>query len=198
MSYPIDPDKLLRQARALAGVGAGRGRPSPTNHRRAVSAAYYALFHGLNLEVVRNALPAGALDAELQHASRWVNHRDVRVVCELVSVCAATTTAITGIPKGLSQRAEPLWEALSTTDLAGGRVSAVPTNLRFLVDVFPALQAARHAADYDHLAEFPKATTIGHVEDADEALARLRVGTNDPYFQRFFAWVLARATGLVT
>ena len=43
-SYPIDPDKLLEQAAQLAGEDAGRGRPSYTNHRRAVSSAYYAAF----------------------------------------------------------------------------------------------------------------------------------------------------------
>ncbi len=55
-SYPIDPDKLLEQAAQLAGEDAGRGRPSYTNHRRAVSSAYYAAFHQVSDQVLNAAL----------------------------------------------------------------------------------------------------------------------------------------------
>lgn len=193
MSHPIDPDKLLRQARVLAGIGASRGRPSPTNHRRAVSAAYYALFHACTTAAVTQVLPAGAPDHEIQRAVRWINHKDVRSVSETVSVCAASMTPLTGLPKGVSSRAQPIWLALSTP--AGtGRVSSVPADLRFVADAFLALYVARHSADYDHLAEFPKATTIGHVEDAVGAVSRLGASATDPYFERYLAWVVARAS----
>ena len=45
----MDPDRLIHIAGHLAGGGAGprRGRPNQTDLRRAVSAAYYALFHTL-------------------------------------------------------------------------------------------------------------------------------------------------------
>lgn len=45
----MDPYDLLRIARQLASgaIGAGRGRPRQAELRRAVSAAYYAMFHAL-------------------------------------------------------------------------------------------------------------------------------------------------------
>ena len=45
----MNPEELLRIARHLAsgGVGSGLGRPRQAELRRAVSAAYYAMFHVL-------------------------------------------------------------------------------------------------------------------------------------------------------
>ena len=45
----MNPAELFRIARHLAtgGVGSGRGRPRQTELRRAISAAYYAMFHTL-------------------------------------------------------------------------------------------------------------------------------------------------------
>ena len=45
----MNPDDLIRIARLLAGgmTGGGLGRPRDADLRRAVSAAYYALFHAL-------------------------------------------------------------------------------------------------------------------------------------------------------
>jgi hypothetical protein len=195
VSHPIDPAKLLEQAEALAGVDAGPGRPSTTDHRRAVSAAYYALFHAISLAAARYILPDGAPDEEIWQTTRWIDHRDVRAVCEAVAACAASRTATVGLPKGLSQRAEPLWDALSEPGEKGGRVAKVPVSLWAVAIVFVALHAARQSADYDHSAEFSKDTTIGHVQEASVAMDYLRENAANPDFQRFFAWVFARASG---
>jgi hypothetical protein len=199
VSHPIDPKKLLKQAEVLAGVGAGRGRPSTTNHRRAVSAAYYALFQDINLTAARYVLPDIASDEEIQQATRWVNHKDLRYVCEAVATCAASTSAIPPgrLPKGLSQRGSWLWEALSEVQPNGSRTSSVPLHLRLLVVLFVTLQTARHSADYDHLASFPKAKAIVHVSEASLAMQQLHAHVNDPYSQRLFAWIFARASGFV-
>jgi len=77
-SYPIDPDKLLEQAAQLAGEDAGRGRPSYTNHRRAVSSAYYAAFHQVSDQVARGLFP-GKASFQLQ-ARRSVTHDAIYVV----------------------------------------------------------------------------------------------------------------------
>lgn len=195
MSHPIDPAKLLKQAEELAGVDAGPGRPSTTNHRRAVSAAYYALFHDINLSAARYILPDGAPDEEIGYATRWIDHKDVLVVCETVSACAASRKPIIGLPKGLAQRAAPLWEALSAPAAEGGRVEKVPVPLGIVAIVFMSLHAARQSADYDHSAEFSKQTTIGHVLESSAAIDRLHEHVEDPGFKRFFAWIFARASG---
>lgn len=199
MSHPIDPRKLLKQAEVLAGVNAGRGRPSTTNHRRAVSAAYYALFQDINLTAAKHVLPAAAPEVEAQQATRWINHKDLRFVCKVIETCAASTSPVSSnqLPKGLSQRGASLWEALSTPQPGGSRASSVPFDLRLLVVIFGTLQAARHSADYDHLANFPKAKAIVHVNEASFAMDKLRQNVKNPYFQRFFVWTFARASGFV-
>ena len=58
--FPIDPRDLLRHARAIANTLPGRG---DTDYRRAVSAAYYALYHALTLRAVTLAGPSGRYDA---------------------------------------------------------------------------------------------------------------------------------------
>lgn len=194
MSYPIDPEKLLEEAADLAGVDAGRGRPRGLRHRLAVSAAYFAAFHGITVEVVRNALPPGAPAEEALAAARWVNHGDVTAVCRLVSACARPTAAIPGRRPGVAEQNEWIWKALSNDVGGGQRQSRVPSDLEFIAEVFPRLQAARHAADYDHLAAFPKATALGHTRDATNLLRRLRANQRNPFVQRFLAMILARAS----
>lgn len=196
MSHPIDPSKLLQQAEELAGIDAGPGRPNTTNHRRAVSAAYYALFHAINLKAARHVLPNVASDEEVWQATRWIEHADVRSVCRVVETCGASTKPIVGLPKGLSQREEPLWRVLSKPDSNGGRVANVSHSLRWVAVVFVSLHAARQSADYDHSAEFSKETVIGHVRVSGLALAYLDGQVGHPDFQRFFAWIFARASGL--
>lgn len=195
MSHPIDPTKLLKQAEELAGVDAGPGRPSTTDHRRAVSAAYYALFHDINLKAARHALPDTALDEEIWQATRWIEHGDVRWVCGVVAACGAVQKPVAGLPKGLSQRAEPLWMVLSKPHPDGGRISNISLQLRVVAVIFVALHAARQSADYDHTAEFSKETAIGHVIGANFAVKWLGESAADPDFQRFLAWILARASG---
>ncbi len=195
MSHPIDPSKLLKQAEGLAGVGAGPGRPSTTDHRRAVSAAYYALFHDINLKAARHVLPDVASDEEIWQATRWIEHGDVRFVCAAIETCGAVQKPVAGLPKGLPQRAEPLWTALSKPHPDGGRVSNVSLQLRVVAVIFVALHAARQGADYDHTAEFSKETAIGYVNSADAAADWLGKHAADADFQRFFAWIFAQASG---
>lgn len=56
-SYPIEPDKLLDAADRLAPPEPGPGRPPYTAHRRAVSTAYYAVFHAIGARVAETVFP---------------------------------------------------------------------------------------------------------------------------------------------
>lgn len=58
--FPIDPQDLLRHARAITNALPGRG---DTDYRRAVSAAYYALYHALTLRAATLAEPSARYDA---------------------------------------------------------------------------------------------------------------------------------------
>gem|GEM_PF-1413418 len=192
MSDPIVPWRLLRQARALSGFDAGRGRPSPINHRRAVSGAYYALFHAITQAAVGRVLPDGvATDEERFRACRWINHLDISAACRWVQACALET-APTQTPSSKTGRAQGIWELFSTP-AGAGRVADVPSALNIATGAFLDLQRNRHAADYDHLASFPKADAKRQVEAASRAVDALHDNLGDPQVERFLTLVLFRA-----
>ncbi len=180
VSHPIDPWRLLEQAEELAGVDAGPGRPKTANHRRPVSAAYYALFHDITLKAARHVLPDDASDGEIWQTTRWIEHGDVRWVCVAIEACGAARAPTGRLPEGLKQSAEPLWTALSKPGPEGGRTADVSVWLRMVAVAFIALHAGRQSADYDHLAEFSKETAIGEVQGAAFALEVLRDHATDP------------------
>lgn len=195
MSQPISPQRLIHQAKALAGFGAGRGRPSPTDHRRGVSAAYYALFHALIAEAVEQVLPAGiASEDDRRHVARWINHADIKQASQWVVVCAATNP--TNSPPGQSGAKHGVWQLFSAPTAGGQRTSAVPPAVRRIAQAFVDLQDARHEADYDHLAQFPKATAQRHVNAADAAIGLLEHRRGDVYLQRYLAVIVFRGSRL--
>ena len=91
MSTAIQPDKLVDQARRLPGFRAGRGRPRSNDLRRAVSTAYYALFHEMVAPAVDQALPDSSVEDRAK-ASRWFDHGDVKKCCEWIVECATKPT----------------------------------------------------------------------------------------------------------
>ena len=89
--YPIEPDKLLDVAERLAPARPGRGRPSYTAHRRAVSTAYYAVFHAISERVARIAFPSADTTFH-QEVRRWIGHHDVRTVARWYSQVSGAET----------------------------------------------------------------------------------------------------------
>ena len=75
--FPIDPHDLLRHAADIAESPPGRG---DTDYRRAVSAAYYALYHALTLRAATLAEPSRQYDAV-----RRFRHWRLRDVARTVS-----------------------------------------------------------------------------------------------------------------
>ncbi len=167
---PIDPAKLLEAARQFAEHQSAPGRPRPIWLRRAVSSAYYALYHTLCREAAAHLLP-NAPPADRFRLARSFTHQALRDTCEWIA----------GRGK-LPQHAGTLIEGLR--DTAIGDVAAA----------FLDLQEARHAADYDHLEAFPKATVLQHIEGAEQAIATL-AGAHSEDRQTFFA-LLALKTQL--
>jgi len=85
------------------------------------------------------------------------------------------------------------WELFSILEGAGTRRSAVPVYVRFIADAFVTLQPARHAADYDHTASFPKAVARTHVRTSERAVALIdqHLGSSR-YLERYLVMTLAR------
>jgi hypothetical protein len=146
------PERLLAQALHLAKRD--RFRPEQVNLRRAVSAAYYALFHALvsascarlagsgrNEQGLRAVLARGYSHSELERASR------------------AFAQGRSGLPPRL-QRA-----------LGGEQVS---TQLRELARLLQFIQEERHMADYDLSVGWQRSQVLARISAVGTCLDYLR------------------------
>lgn len=162
-AVPIDPAKLVNAARDFADHSPGAGRPRPILLRRAVSTAYYALFHRLSRDAATHLLPNGAPEDQLRLA-RTFGHHGLKKTCGQIA----------GRQGGIHPHVKTLVASLKSTGIADVAAS------------FCDLQEARHAADYDHLAPISKPAAMAHVEDAKKAIETLE-GANDADRQAFFS-----------
>jgi uncharacterized protein (UPF0332 family) len=138
--------ELLEQAQHL--LHRERKNPRQASIRRAVSAAYYALFHMLMHEASRLLVPRDPAGLR-ERARRAVSHADVRSVCRECS-----TKKDPGI---LDLTTQPLEQEL--VDIASA---------------FDRLYEARIKADYDLAAPFDPIDASYRVEDAEKAMEKLR------------------------
>lgn len=146
-------DELLDTARRLAVS------PSATeaDTRRAISTAYYALFHRL----VETAVAALVTDPGQQRAlGRRFSHTEIRKVCQLA------------LKSPLPPIAVPFFGP------------STPADLKDVAKAFGELQDQRHAADYDTGASFASGDAddaVQTAQDALDALARLAPATARPF-----------------
>jgi hypothetical protein len=134
LSAPITSEALLSVADTLARVDDA----STTVHlRRAVSSAYYALFHGLIADATRRTVGDHPDREDDRYAiGRWYNHGEMRSVSRWVIRRARGES----IPDGVAHLLDH-----SPPELVG------------LAQAFVQLQESRHDADYDHRAELDRA-----------------------------------------
>jgi len=133
---------LLEQAQHL--VKRERGRPKQASLRRAVSAAYYALFHLLLEEAVLQSVP-GSLAAWRPVSARAINHGDLK------KVSAWFISGSLPVPLELTH---PL-----------------SAEIRLVALVCSQLQQLRHEADYDTTARFTRSQAQQLVRRAEQAFA---------------------------
>lgn len=159
MTRPIYASGLLKTAKKLAGVDAGRGRPALADLRRATSTAYYALFH----QIVRHGsfvfLPGGT-EPEVAEVARWFTHTGVLSAATLVTEAASV--------RGADRIKKPYRTGVLA--LRSAAMGAIPGDLVTVADAFRSLQEARHGADYDGNYDPVRAVTINHVQDAEAAV----------------------------
>lgn len=137
-------DDLIDQARTLATSGAGR--PRQANLRRAVSSAYYALFHLLVGEATRLYVRDNSeLAAKL---GRTFNHGEMleaaRAFANGQAPAALQPVGIPGFPS---------------------------SDLKLVAEAFVSMQQHRHAADYDLARTFTRAEVNGFIEQVESAFA---------------------------
>lgn len=172
MSIPTD---LLTQARSLATSDSNK--PKQANLRRAVSSAYYALFHFLSEESARLFVGAGSQDKMRRDlARRAVAHTRLKDVCQ---------EFLKTTPKDLLK---PYWPANGTP----GNIDMVA-----VCDNLISLQVLRHTADYDFTVKVSRSEALDACDKAKEAMdAWNKVKSSDPDAAALFAMCVLLWPGL--
>jgi hypothetical protein len=143
-------DDLLEQASHLARRE--RKRPKQASLRRAISAAYYAMFHLLAAEGSRLVAP-GTPSALRVVVGRAFDHGQMRAVCTGFVQGQSGLRGAAGIP--------PATRALLTFPLD-------PALVRVLL-AFLELQVTRHQADYDLGQQWSRLEALEYVRKARDA-----------------------------
>ena len=137
---------LLNQAETLARIDT-RGKPKQANLRRAVSAAYYSLFHFLVEEVCRGVMGT-------QHTERGYRQSLARAFVHSTMKDACKSFAGGQLPKSVER---PLPKSTG-----GGYVVSKP--IQNIAAIFVDLQEERHLADYDLSKQFKRSDVLALIE----------------------------------
>jgi hypothetical protein len=155
---------LLNQADRLAGKGAPPGAPRSVDLRRAISTAYYALFHELVIEATNELVDKNAVkDGGSSLATRWFEHKDIRELADAVA--------------GRGAKHRNVVEVLGRPD----------PHLVRVAESFVSLQTARHRADYDYNFTVDRSLAFQYVDLARDAVAAARrlEKAREPSYVRF-------------
>ncbi|MFT4035643.1 MAG: hypothetical protein QM679_08720 [Patulibacter sp.] len=173
----LEPQRLLEHAKRLLDDRGDRGRPFDIDLRRAVSAAYYALFHQLTASTATQVF--GDLDAARGYVVRWLNHGDVAQAARLVSTFSSRSELD---PRWQAEK-RAMWHLVH---------SAPPTSeLLSVCETFVDLQQRRHDADYDRARRVSKPDATQAIADAEQALQSIQtlVDTSDPAWSVFLGLI---------
>jgi hypothetical protein len=142
--------------------------PRPAYRRRAISTAYYALFHRLAHESAARFF-AHPEDVLIYTATtRALDHKTALNVCQSFAGLAT--------PKG------PVKQFIESV--------VVPDELRHAARSFVFLQSARHLADYDVSAKFTPVKAAEFCTEVQSAFADLDKCQSDPAFRLFLGCLL--------
>jgi len=142
-------EDLLQQADMLAHHETWRPRQSSL--RRAVSAAYYALYHTLITDAATMLIEGGEMEGLRKLLERTFTHEAIRDAC-----------------RAFARGALP-------TEVADGRAipgSALDDDVRYVADVLVDLHQARYEADEDTRTELTRSTVTAQIGEVREAMRR--------------------------
>lgn len=142
-------DHLLDQADGL--IAAARGRPRQADLRRAISSAYYAVFHAV-ITAAADEFVGAVQRGTREHAltMRSIDHRTIKACCLEIVKTSPTRAYLPYLP--------------------GGGFSAPVLGF---ANVFPDLQDQRHGADYDSLSSYVTADARTMIATARGAISSL-------------------------
>ena len=145
----IDAANLIAAARQL-NTGRDGAPPDREAVRRAVSTAYYALFHALVKDATERFIGANNTSAAFETIYRGFNHGDINRV-----FAAVDKQVLGGAYKKRLRR------------------DAVSQEIREVATVFVALQEYRHLADYSPFFQVGQLEATGMIDLADAAIETL-------------------------
>lgn len=138
---------LLEQARHLARCESRR--PKQASLRRAVSAAYYSLFHLLVAEASHDVVAGDSNLVPLRPlVGRVYDHGEMKRVCAVFSSGGTLPASVTAYIR-----------------------TPFSADLRFVADTFPRLQQWRHGADYDTGTHLTRDEALDRIELTERAFA---------------------------
>lgn len=153
MTVP-NPEHFFEQAEQLVSSLASR-RPRQVDLRRAVSNAYYAVFHAALTAAADNAVGPGArASAPYRLVYRSVDHRTLRELCKEIQKTTPSAKYRQYVPQG--------------------RFGA---NIRAFAEAMVDLQERREAADYDPLETFNRSAARFAINQGRSALHRFEAAT---------------------
>jgi uncharacterized protein (UPF0332 family) len=152
---------LIEQAKHLATRE--RGKPRQVSLRRAISAAYYAVFHLLVNDGASRLIPNSPERLRMQ-ARRAFAHRDMRNACQEIAKPSRLLLPLIALP--------------------------LEADLKTVADIFVELQELRHFADYDLSKSFSRIEVLGIITKANSAISAWANIRNAPNANVFLAALL--------
>jgi hypothetical protein len=147
-----NPEHLLRQAERLI-----EGRPRQVDFRRAISAAYYALFHAVSIEAADRMMGQSNRNTDRYAlVYRSIDHGSLRKLCEEIQKPKLTDRY---------RRFEP----------EGGFVAGIKGFATTILE----LQQKRYSADYDPLIRFSRTEARVAISGGRAALARFKAASDE-------------------
>lgn len=147
----LNPDELFSQADLLVGY------PNEVDFRRAISAAYYGLFHGVLTAAANQVVEFEfRLHRIYGYVYRSISHASLREVCEAINKPALPAKFRPFAPEG-----------------------GFDDRLRQFAAVVVELQEKRYIADYDPVATVPRSDAETVIRMAREALRRFDAADPD-------------------
>jgi uncharacterized protein (UPF0332 family) len=146
-------EDLFAQAEALARFDSRK--PKQVNLRRAISAAYYALFHFLVHEACCIQIGSQHAQAAYRHVlGRAYTHAVMKQACSSFGAGTLKASVIKGLPRDADGNYR-IQEAIQKFALA-----------------FVELQQKRHVADYDRTERFKRLDVLATIEQAKARAAK--------------------------
>jgi uncharacterized protein (UPF0332 family) len=165
-------DDLVTLSTRLATLDAGR--PKQAHLRRAVSTAYYAVFHFLVDEACRLQIGAQNPQKSYRHVlGRAFVHTTMKQACQSYAGGTLKDSVIKGLPRDASSN------------------YVIPKSIRNVAALFVELQEKRHLADYDLSERFKRSEVLALIDQTKATVANFRELTESDDRKFFLACLWA-------